>query len=268
MSRSSVPLRLITIGFSHFCEKARWALDHAGLDYVEADHVPLFHFAATRAAGARRTVPALVTPRGVLCESTDIVRFADESLPAVRKLFPEEPALRAEVEQWVARFDEVVGPAVRRVAYFHMFSDRRGSRDLLTCTGPVWERRLGRLLTAPMQSLMTRALKLYPAPTGRSQARLDAIFDEVARALDGGRRYLVGDRFTAADLTFAALCGPALMPPQYGYPMPAHALTPAFAEWSARVRAAPAGAFALRLFAEERSPVRAQGRSDMSSGTG
>ena len=27
--------RLVTIPISHFCEKARWALDRAGVDYVE-----------------------------------------------------------------------------------------------------------------------------------------------------------------------------------------------------------------------------------------
>ncbi|PCC70179.1 glutathione S-transferase [Nannocystis exedens] len=268
MSRSHPTLRLITIGFSHYCEKARWALDRAGLEYVEADHVPLFHFAATLPAGAKRTVPALATPRGVLCESTDIVRFADETLPAARKLFPEEPPLRAEVERLVARFDALLGPAVRRVAYWHMFTDRGKTRELLTSTGPAWERRLGRLLAVPMQAMMIRGLKLYPEPTARAQARLDEIFDEVAQTLADGRRYLVGDRFTAADLTFAALCGPALIAPQYGFPVPPQALTPATVNWASRLRSSPAGAFALRLFAEERPPVRAQGRSDVSPGTG
>ncbi len=31
--------RLLTIPISHYCEKARWALDRAGLDYVEERHV-------------------------------------------------------------------------------------------------------------------------------------------------------------------------------------------------------------------------------------
>ncbi|MDC0722038.1 glutathione S-transferase family protein [Nannocystis bainbridge] len=268
MSRSGAPLRLITIGFSHYCEKARWALDHAGLDYVEDDHVPILHFAANRAAGAKRTVPALVTPRGVLGESSDILRFADEHLPGERKLFPAEPALRAEVERLVTLFDRSLGPAVRRVAYAHMFGDRGRTRDLVTSTGPAWERRIGRLLTVPMQALMRRALGLYPGPTARSQARLDEIYVEVAALLQDGRRFLVGDRFTAADLTFAALSGPALMTPRYGYPLPLDRLTPAAADWAARTRATPAGQFALRLFTEERPPVRAQGRSDMSEKTG
>lgn len=39
--------RLITVGFSHFCEKARWALDHSPLQYYEEKHGPALHLAAT-----------------------------------------------------------------------------------------------------------------------------------------------------------------------------------------------------------------------------
>ena len=36
---------LITIPISHYCEKARWALDRARQPYVEVRHLPLFHWA-------------------------------------------------------------------------------------------------------------------------------------------------------------------------------------------------------------------------------
>ena len=45
-------------------------------------------------------------------------------------------------------------------------------------------------------------------------------FDAVAARLDDGRRYLCGDAFTAADLAFAALAAPVLVPPQYGVALP------------------------------------------------
>ena len=36
---------LITIPPSHYCEKARWALDYARIPYREERHPPLFHLA-------------------------------------------------------------------------------------------------------------------------------------------------------------------------------------------------------------------------------
>lgn len=262
------PLRLYTIGFSHFCEKARWALDHAELDYVERDNAAVFHAAANRLAGAKRTVPALVTPAGVLCESSEIVRFADEHLPAARRLFPVEPELRAEVERWVARFDRTLGPATRRVFYFLQFPDRARTRALLSSTGPAWQRRLVRLLAPAMQAAMARAMRIDAEGARRSQAAFEAVFAEVAAALADGRRYLVGDRFTAADLTFAALAGPAVPAPEYGFPLDESALAPAVQAWREQNGTTPAGRFACELFAQERPPVRAQSRSDLPPPTG
>ena len=56
-------LRLITIPISHYCEKARWALDRAGIAYREERHVQLVHRVAARRAGGGSTVPVLVTDR-------------------------------------------------------------------------------------------------------------------------------------------------------------------------------------------------------------
>ena len=71
-----------------------------------------------------------------------------------------------------------------------------------------------------------------------------------------GRRYLVGDRFSAADLAFAALCAPLIVPPEYGTPLPQPDVMPE--AMAARVlawRDHPAGRFALRLFADQRRAV-------------
>ena len=77
--------------------------------------------------------------------------------------------------------------------------------------------------------------------------------DYAAGLLEDGRRYLCGERFSAADLTFAALCAPVLVPAMYGVALPQPEIldepTAALVE---RARAHPAGAFALRVIAEYR----------------
>ena len=47
----SAPYRLITIPPSHYCEKARWALDYAGISYREEGHPPLLHRLPVKLAG-------------------------------------------------------------------------------------------------------------------------------------------------------------------------------------------------------------------------
>ena len=70
-------LRLITIPISHYCEKARWALDRARIGYREERHVQFVHRVAARRAGGGSTVPVLVTD-GSGRESSEILRWVDE----------------------------------------------------------------------------------------------------------------------------------------------------------------------------------------------
>jgi len=51
-------LRLITLPISHYCEKARWTLERAGIAYGEERHVPLIHRIAARPAGGGNTAAA------------------------------------------------------------------------------------------------------------------------------------------------------------------------------------------------------------------
>ena len=66
---ASAPARLVTIPISHYCEKARWALDRAGIAYREERHVQIVHRVASRRAGGGGTVPVLVAPEGVFAQS-------------------------------------------------------------------------------------------------------------------------------------------------------------------------------------------------------
>ena len=108
--------KLITIPFSHYCEKARWALDHVGVPYEEDGHLPVFHYLATYRAGAKRTVPVLVDDKTVVRDSTDIVAWADAKRPG--SLIPVAGA-----KELLAIEDDVdthFGPATRRWAYYHL----------------------------------------------------------------------------------------------------------------------------------------------------
>ncbi len=243
---------LVTIPFSHYCDKARWALDRAGIAYDEEGHAPVFHYLGVRRAGARRTVPVLVHEGRVLTDSTDICKHADTLAPAERKLYPAEPALRAEVEALEDELDERLGPATRRIAYSHILANRAEAVALVQTGAPAWERWL-LWTTAPLVfGLLRRGLKINAAGVERSHASLDQILAQVEARLADGRRFLVGDRFTAADLTFAALAAPMTAPPEYGFPLPLDRAPPALRAEVEAFRARPAGVFALRMYREHR----------------
>jgi glutathione S-transferase len=237
---------LVTIPFSHYCEKARWALDRSGIAYREDGHLPLFSWIAALRAGGHRTVPSLHTGAGAIADSTDILRWCDRHGQAPPLFDDAAPAI-AELEE---RFDRSFGPHTRRLAYFHLLPGLR-ARVADTHGVPRAEIAVARALAGPIAALMRRGMNIDAASAARSRARIDEIFAEVAARLDG-RRYLVGDRLSAADLTFAALAVPVLGPPELADLVPLDRAPPALADLLAHYRATPAGRFALRLYAEER----------------
>jgi glutathione S-transferase len=243
---------LITIPISHYCEKARWALDRAGIDYEERAHLQMLHWVAVKRAGGGRTAPVLVCGDRVMPDSTDILLFADERTDPERRIYPDDPALAADVRALELDFNARLGPEGRRWMYDAM-RDGRGLALKYAPTGvPAWQR-LSLPFAMPLVGrVIDRYLDITPEKAAHSLDEVRATFDSVADRLSGGR-YLVGDRFTAADLTFSALAASVLMPPEYGVPLPQPDELPApMAAVVRELREHPAGAFALEMFRTER----------------
>lgn len=94
-------------------------------------------------------------------------------------------------------------------------------------------------------------LEIRPGIERADEVAVWGEFDFVAGMLADGRRHLCGDRFTAADLTFAALSAAVVVPPVYGVALPQPSdMQPDTAALVERAREHPAGAYALSLFAE------------------
>jgi glutathione S-transferase len=244
---------LITIPISHYCEKARWALDRAGVSFSERAHVQGIHRLAARRAGGGTTVPVLVCGATVLVDSAAIVDYADAHAPADRRLYPADAALAAEARALEREFDARLGPHGRRWMYSQMRQQRALALAYAVTGVPAWERHALRAAFPLIVRLIEHRLAITPATAAASLNEVRAVFDAVGARLADGRQHLVGDRFTAADLTFAALAAAVLVPPQYAVPLPQPDELPArMAAVVRELRAHPAGAHALAMFRRER----------------
>jgi glutathione S-transferase len=249
-----VGARLVTIPISHFCEKARWALDRAGVEYAEERHLQLVHVVASRRAGGRGTVPVLVTADGeVLADSTDILRWCDAQVPAERALYPAgelgEAAGRLERE-----YDDGLGPDGRLWMYHETLPVLEAMAPWALDGVPGWERSVFRVSGPLVDRAIRHVLDVDERTAAAALSRVEATFDDVGARLGDGRAFLLGDRFTAADLAFAALAAPLLLPERYGSPLPPPEAMPArMTDVVQRLRAHPAGEFAARLYRTERS---------------
>jgi len=254
---------LITMPHSHYCEKARWALDRVALPYREEPHVPLLHRLMTTRNGGG-SVPVLVHGRDRFVDSTDIARHAD-AIRGGDVLYPRDAAQRREVEALVERFDQELGPHARRWAYAQLLPAAHLLRPVMARGVPWFEAKLLPLILPWVLSLIRSRLRITPESAQRSIERVRGVFREVDERLNDGRRFLVGERFTAADLTFAALAAPVLFPADYGGSYPTLDVVPVgMREEALRLRDTDAGRFALRLFSEQRGSSHAAPESDKS----
>ena len=250
---------LVTIGPSHFCEKARWGLDIKGVPYTEDAHVPIFHWRRIR-KHARRTVPLLETGGRVLTQSTEILAWADEVGERGPQLFPLDPTARAEVDRQITLWDDKLGVHARRAVYDVILPSAACTRAVFEGS-PAWEQTALRVGLPMWRALLVKGLGITHDKCDRSRTRLTELFAEATALLAANGGYLAGPEFTASDLTFASLSAIVLMPPEYGWALPdldalaASAALPGADKAVAfrdSLRATPAGQHALRVYREHR----------------
>jgi glutathione S-transferase len=189
----------------------------------------------------------------VLPASGPIVGYAAQRAPADRPLEPDDPVDRAEavrIERWL---DEALGPYARQWVYFQLEGERELGRQYNLTGVPRWQKAGFPIAYAPLYRVVERFLDVTPQTAADAERRVNAVFDAVDARLADGRPYLVGDRFSRADLTFAALSAAVLAPEDYGVPLPGlDEVSPEMAAGVRAFRAHPAGAFARRIYAEHR----------------
>jgi glutathione S-transferase len=240
--------RLITIPVSHYCEKVRWALDFLGIPFQELAHMPPFHSNATKKYGGT-TTPLLVTDTEVIKDSTDILHYLDTLYPG--KLYPEQPELVELIKELEALFNDKLGVHTRRWGYSYVLTP-----NLLyprwTLGVPIWQKWLFPIIFPKVSKIVQERFKIDGTSASDSFQEIQQVFDRVNQVLADGRKYLLGDRFSALDITFAALAAPVIQAPEH---ITASSIDSFPAKMQAEIRqcqASPAGELGLRMYREHR----------------
>jgi glutathione S-transferase len=212
----SSPPVLWQYNFSNFNEKARWALDFKHVSHIRRSLLP--GGPRAMAFSLRGTLPVLDLDGERIVDSTRIIAALEDRYPQPA-LYPDDPAERREALALEEFFDEQAGHELRR-AGFYEWRDSPGFVSRLLTTGR------GRMTSASMRAMLPGALvyarrryRIYPADAERARVKLMTALDRiVAERKPSG--YLVGEDFSVADLTAAALLFPLAMPRQLQYPYP------------------------------------------------
>lgn len=242
---------LITLPVSHYCEKVRWALDHLAIPYKEAAYAPAFHRKATGKHGGT-TVPVLAHAGNSMQDSSDILNYLN-GLADNQPLYTSNEQQRAEILALEALFDAELGTSVRRWAYSLLLSEPKLLRKIWSTKVPFWQGLVVPFIIPRAQKLIRKMYRADESATDEALAQVDSVFNKVETIIADGREFLVGDALSAADITFAALAAPILLPPQCPATMPALEELPQAMQCVVNdYRARPAGQFVLNLYANHR----------------
>ena len=244
----SLPL-LWHIPFSHFNEKVRWALDYKNIAHPRRCVGVDYLFRAWRATG-HATLPILFLDDSPIRDSTAIIAALEQRQPEPA-LYPKDPVQLRRALELEEYFDEVLGPSLRAALVTPLF---REDPDLAL-----------RVLTTGMPARAYRNLRplvrIFPAyycfRHKIKTQRLDQDRVDVADALERISRelqpsgYLVGETFSVADLTAAALLSPLVHPAELQYPL-AVALPESLRQYRDGLVRHPAAQWALEMYRRHR----------------
>jgi glutathione S-transferase len=243
---------------SHYSEKVRWTLDWKRIPHRRRIMPPGLHpLGGLLLTGGRQfTMPVLEMDGRRIGDSTSIIAALEERFPG-RALYPSDPVERAralELEDW---FDENVGPHARRWVFKSMMSEPEGLREFA-----VKQLEWAPSLPAGALAGFTRAFVdvRYDSEDEElaleAQTKLVAGLDRLEEELDdGSAEFLVGRRFTVADLSAAALFYPIVQPPEG--PWSPHVRTKQFGDFQDSVRERPGFRWVADTFRRHRHAPRA-----------
>ncbi len=197
--------------YSHFNEKARWVLAYKGVEHVRKNYLPGPHIRPIKKLSGQQQTPVLDLEGQIITGSANIVHALEQRYPRPG-VYPGNPRLQRRALEIQSRCDAEIGPAARTVLFSALVHEADYLLNLFAghATGAQrwWYR--AKFPLAKRMIARTNGVK-DPANVRIAFEIFARTLDQVAGAVEE-TGYLVGDAFSIADLTTAALLAPYANP--------------------------------------------------------
>ena len=218
-------IELYQFPISHFCEKIRWALDFKELDYQKINLLPGLHLRSAKKMAAKSNVPILKHGTAIVQGSAQIIDYLETNFDGASLNF-DDPQLNEEAKQWERFADEQIGPHTRRIIYHDLLNYPDLVIPMFSHGGPWYSKAYFKLTYPKLTQIMRKAMQINDKKVAESKQILQDALGKLNNTLNAKKNpsstatYLVGDRFSRADLSVCSLLAPLYPSAKYGLNWP------------------------------------------------
>ena len=209
-------MKLLIFPHSHFCEKARWALDYKDINYKPVAIMPGTHPITVRRHARDTTVPVLLDDNDAIQGSSQIIDYLDRKYPSL-SLTPENVDDRQTCMEIEHAMDEKIGVRIRQIFYFRLYADPDYLHHCFTHSMPMLKRFFFPLIYPVVRSRIYRGYVISDRHVEEGKREFESVMNEIEKILEQ-RQYLVGETFSRADLSVASMLSMLVMPDQHPFP--------------------------------------------------
>ena len=211
-------MKLLEFPHSHFCEKARWALDFKGIPFQAVAILPGLHLLTVRRYAPGTSVPVLLAGTQAIQGSSEIIDFLEQHHPA-HSLTPLEEKDRQHCLDFENEMESELGKPIRQVFYHRLLAYPAFIRFCFTHPLSPLKQFIFRLYYPALQKKIYQVYVVSDNAVTQAKSDFDYAMDMLAQLLEK-KTYLFSDRFSRADLTVSSLLCFLVMPPQHPFPWP------------------------------------------------
>lgn len=241
-------------------EIARWALDLNDILYIDEPHAPGFHLSAVRklTGDTMRNGPVLIKADCLIYTTESIIQYLDESAPARNKLLPVDLVKRKEVLDLYNVFTQEFEHMVFRYVCGQMLPNAHLVKEVFIRRVPWIEKIYYDFRYSYIRQKLDTEMSLGTS-TETLLPGIRNIFQMVTALLKDGRKYLTGDSLTIADIAFASISAPLILPQEFGGVMPTIDQVPDTLRQNIfEFRATAAGQYTMSMYQKDRPAMRPQ----------
>ena len=220
-------ITLLDMYASPWCERVRWTFKFKGVPLEKQTYQPgPGDEEKVKKLTGQAQVPVLLVDGKAIPDSGDILAWL-ESYKSEPSLVPESEKERAQVIMWEELMDGVLGPQARLLIIGH----------LLRATDPDLQK---------AGQYFAQKCQYSPYAEEHAKVKVERVLNILKYSLEG-RQYLVGDRFSLADVTAASMLllvnpppdelflFPAAMRPMYTVPITQDAAYAPVFDWRDKI---------------------------------